>query len=114
LSSQRNPKPDAQCDMKVEALLSRVFAVMLFASLFAVTATAGEEAIQLKEAPGLDKVETNCGGCHSLDYIIMNSPFPTGEIWEAEVNKMIKAFGAPIEEVDAKAIFEYLKINYGK
>jgi len=92
----------------------RIFAITLSASLFAVTANAGEEAIQLKQATGLDKVEMNCGGCHSLDYVIMNSPFPTGTIWEAEVNKMIKAFGAPIEDVDAKAIVEYLKNNYGK
>ena len=35
-------------------------------------------------------------------------------VWEAEVNKMIRAFGAPIEEPDAKTIVEYLKNNYGK
>jgi mono/diheme cytochrome c family protein len=100
--------------MKGDALLVRIFAVALFTSLFAVTVMAGEEPIQLKQATGLDKVETNCGGCHSLDYVIMNSPFPTSAVWEAEVNKMVKAFGAPIEEPDAKTIVEYLKNNYGK
>src|SRR5215471_1276607 len=100
--------------MKGDAPLVRISAVALLASLFAVTAMAGEEPIQLKQATGHDKVETNCGGCHSLDYVIMNSPFPTGAVWEAEVNKMIKAFGAPIEEPDAKTIVEYLKTNYGK
>jgi sulfite dehydrogenase (cytochrome) subunit B len=99
--------------MKGGVRLLRTFAVVLFASL-TVTAMAGEEPIQLKQATGLDKIETNCGGCHSLDYVIMNSPFPTSAVWEAEVNKMIKAFGAPIEEPDAKAIVEYLKNNYGK
>ena len=29
------------------------------------------------------------------------------------VTKMIKAFGAPIDDADAKAIAEYLKKNYG-
>jgi sulfite dehydrogenase (cytochrome) subunit B len=100
--------------MTGDALLVRISSVALFASLFAVTAMAGEEPIQLKQATGLDKVETNCGGCHSLDYVIMNSPFPTGGIWEAEVNKMIKAFGAPIAEPDAKVILDYLKENYGR
>ena len=100
--------------MKGDALLVHILAVALFASLFAVTVMAGEEPIQLKQVTGLDKVETNCGGCHSLDYVIMNSPFPTGAVWEAEVNKMVKAFGAPIEEPDAKTIVEYLKNNYGK
>jgi sulfite dehydrogenase (cytochrome) subunit B len=94
--------------------LVRISAVALFASLFTVTAMAGEEPIQLKQATGLDKVETNCGGCHSLDYVIMTSPFPAGAVWEAEVTKMIKAFGAPIAEPDVKVIVDYLKENYGR
>jgi mono/diheme cytochrome c family protein len=74
--------------MRGDALLVRISFVTLFASLLsAVTAMACEEPIHLKQATGLDKVETNCGGCHSLDYAIMNSPFPTGAVWEAEVNK---------------------------
>ena len=92
----------------------RISAIALFVSLFTVTAMAGEEPIQLKQATGFDKVETNCGGCHSLDYIIMNSPFPAGAVWEAEITKMIKAFGAPIAETDAKVIVDYLKENYGR
>jgi|ERR1041385_537402 sulfite dehydrogenase (cytochrome) subunit B len=101
--------------MRGDALLVRISFVTLFASLLsAVTAIAGEAPVQLKQATGVDKVETNCGGCHSLDYVIMNSPFPPGAVWEAEVNKMIRAFGAPIEEPDAKIIVEYLKNNYGK
>jgi hypothetical protein len=26
---------------------------------------------ELKQAPGLNKIEVNCGSCHSLDYIPM-------------------------------------------
>ena len=33
--------------------------------------------------------------------------------WDAEVTKMIKAFGAPIDDADAKVIADYLKKNYG-
>ena len=66
-----------------------------------------------KKAPGLEKVEANCAGCHSLDYIVMNSPFPNAALWDAEVTKMIRAFGAPISDEDAKVIAEYLKKNYG-
>jgi uncharacterized protein (DUF697 family) len=43
----------------------------------------------------------------------MNSPFPNADMWGAEVTKMIKAFGAPIDEADARAIVDYLKANYG-
>jgi hypothetical protein len=76
-------------------------------------ATSGEQPVPLKPAPGLDKVEANCDACHSLDYIPMNSPFLNGTGWEAEVNKMINAFGAPIDHADAKVIADYLKENYG-
>ena len=74
---------------------------------------ADEKPVQLKNAPGLDKVERNCASCHSLDYVLMNSPFPNATVWDATVTKMIKAFGAPIDETDAKAIADYLKKNYG-
>ena len=43
----------------------------------------------------------------------MNSPFLNAAGWDAEVTKMIKAFGAPIDDADAKVIADYLKANYG-
>ena len=87
------------------------FAVLVSAS---APALAQEEpAIKLKQAPGLDRVEANCAACHSLDYIQMNSPFPNAALWEAEVTKMIKAYGAPVSDADAAVIVDYLKKNYG-
>ena len=91
----------------------RTILIALVAVILAVPAMAEEKLIDLKKAPGLDKVEGNCGACHSLDYIQMNSPYPNAALWDAEVTKMIKAFGAPISEADAKAIKEYLTKNYG-
>lgn len=79
----------------------------------AAPALAEEKPVQLKKADGLDKVEANCAACHSLDYVLMNSPFPNAALWDAEVTKMIKAFGAPIDDADAKVIADYLKKNYG-
>ena len=81
--------------------------------LEALPARADEKPIALKKAPGLDKVEANCGACHSLDYIQMNSPFPNAALWDAEVGKMIKAFGAPISDADAAVIKDYLTKHYG-
>ena len=89
-----------------------VFALAL-GTLMATTAYAGEQSISLKKAPGLEKVEGNCAACHSLDYIQMNSPFPNAALWDAEVNKMVRIFGAPIGDADAEAIKRYLKQNYG-
>ena len=90
----------------------RSIAVAGFALLIAAPALAQEPTIELKKAPGLDKVETNCAVCHSLDYIRMNSPFPDAALWDAEVTKMIKVYGAPISDADAAAIADYLKHNY--
>ena len=53
-------------------------------------------------------------GCHSLDYVLINSPYLNATAWDAEVTKMIKAFGAPIDEADAKSIAQYLARNYGQ
>ena len=88
-------------------------AIALLAAALTTPALADEKPVELKKAPGLDKVEGNCGACHSLDYIQMNSPYPNAALWDAEVTKMIKAFGAPISEADAKIIKEYLIKNYG-
>jgi mono/diheme cytochrome c family protein len=87
--------------------------VPFFVTALATAAIADEKPVQLKNAPGLDKVEANCASCHSLDYVLMNSPFPNATVWDATVTKMIKAFGAPIDEADAKVIADYLKKNYG-
>jgi sulfite dehydrogenase (cytochrome) subunit B len=91
----------------------RSFAVIITAALMATAAAAQEKPVQLKQAPGLDKVEGNCSGCHSLDYVPMNSVFLNAAGWDAEVAKMINAFGAPIDQADAKIIADYLKSNYG-
>jgi len=91
----------------------RLVAAAVFAVLLGLPAAADEPVINLKPGPGLDKVEGNCGACHSLVYIQMNSPFLNAAGWNAEVTKMIKAFGAPISDADAKAIADYLAKNYG-
>jgi mono/diheme cytochrome c family protein len=91
----------------------RTIAIAFFAALSATSVSAQEPQIDLKKGPGLDVVQNYCAACHSLDYIQMNSPFPNAALWDAEVTKMIKAFGAPISEADAKTIADYLKKNYG-
>ncbi|MDI1345288.1 MAG: cytochrome c [Pseudolabrys sp.] len=87
--------------------------IALAATLIASSALADEQVIKLKPGPGMDKVEANCGACHSLAYIPMNSPFLNAAGWDAAVNKMVNLLKAPIEPNDAKAIKEYLAKNYG-
>jgi cytochrome c5 len=88
--------------------------LLICASFFALAAFAAENDFHLKDAPGKEAVEANCSMCHSLDYIQMNSPFLDRKAWEASVNKMIKAMGAPIAEADVQKIVDYLASQYGK
>ena len=90
-------------------------ATILIALALAATAViAAEQRTALKDGPGRDKVEASCASCHSLDYIVMNSTFMNRQVWDAEVTKMIKAFGAPISEADGKEIADYLTRSYGQ
>ncbi|MEO8675964.1 MAG: cytochrome c [Casimicrobiaceae bacterium] len=79
----------------------------------AAIAYAQETKFELKPGPGRDLVTGNCAVCHSLDYIQGNSPFMTRQVWDAEVTKMIKAYGAPIPPESVPAIVDYLTSNYG-
>ena len=88
--------------------------LLVFTLLCVLPAFAGESDLHLKDGPGKQLVEANCTMCHSLDYIPMNSPFLDHKGWEASVNKMIKAMGAPIAEADVQKIVDYLAAQYGK
>jgi sulfite dehydrogenase (cytochrome) subunit B len=73
-----------------------------------------EKRVQLKEGPARELVVGRCAACHSQDYIPMNSPFLDRKGWEAEVNKMVKAYGAPMQQGEMEQIVDYLATNYGK
>jgi len=66
----------------------------------------------LKEGAGKDRTLIFCAICHSVDYISMQPHLPAKN-WDALVQKMIKVFGAPITEEDAKTISSYLAAQYG-
>jgi cytochrome c553 len=86
-------------------------------ALILLAADAGypdENRVQLKEGPARDLVLGRCAACHSQDYIPMNSPFLDRKAWEAEVNKMVKAYGAPMDPGELERIVDYLAANYGK
>lgn len=63
-------------------------------------------------AAGFASAQANCMTCHSVDYIAMQPPGKGRAFWEAEVTKMIKVYGAPIDEAQAKAIAAYLSAQY--
>lgn len=79
-----------------------------------VSYTLPDETAAFKPGPNLEVVQNNCTACHSADYI---STQPRGpkfkkEFWQAEVTKMIKVFGAPIDDADVGKIVDYLTATY--
>ena len=93
--------------------MKKAIVVSFLAALATVSAAAQEKPVVLKDAPGRAAVENYCAGCHSLDYVRINAPFMNRMGWTAEVNKMIQAFGAPIQPNDTGTIIDYLAVNYG-
>jgi sulfite dehydrogenase (cytochrome) subunit B len=79
-----------------------------------VNYTLPDETAAFKPGPNLDVVQNNCTACHSADYIRTQ---PRGEkfkkdFWQAEVTKMIKVYGAPIDDKDVGKIVDYLAATY--
>ena len=68
--------------------------------------------VDLKAGEGKETTGRYCGICHSIDYIT-TQPSASRAQWTAAVNKMIKVYGAPLPDEDAKVIISYLSSNYG-
>jgi mono/diheme cytochrome c family protein len=75
---------------------------------------ADETGTVLAQGAGVERVQAYCSMCHSLDYIVMNSPFQDRAGWDKTVTKMVKVMGAPLTPEDSAAVAEYLAANYGK
>jgi hypothetical protein len=91
---------------------ARSTSLALLLALGAGWTLAGEETIQLREAPGRETTTAFCSACHSLDYIEMNARVFDRTGWDKSVRKMIERFGAPIPEEDAQRIIAYLAEHY--
>jgi mono/diheme cytochrome c family protein len=83
------------------------------AALASASALADETKIRMKDGPEVTTLLANCSGCHSLDYVQMNSRFMKRASWEAEVKKMVSVMGAPVSEADAAKLVDYLTREYG-
>jgi mono/diheme cytochrome c family protein len=101
-----------------------VYGLSALAALVVTTGTAlamrmtyalPPETASFRDGPGKDVVVSNCSGCHSADYIATQprGPHFQAAFWNAEVNKMIKAYGAPISKEDVPKIVDYLVRTYG-
>ena len=70
-----------------------------------------DETAGLKPGPGVETAVV-CEACHSADYITTQPPKEGKAFWQAEVQKMIKVYKAPIAESDAAIIVDYLAATY--
>jgi sulfite dehydrogenase (cytochrome) subunit B len=105
------------CRLVLAALLatSAVAAFSLGATTAApVSYTLPDETAAFGPGPNLDAVQNNCTACHSADYINSQPRGPKfkKDFWLAEVTKMIKVYGAPIDEADVPKIVEYLAATH--
>jgi sulfite dehydrogenase (cytochrome) subunit B len=109
--------------MMKRRLLFAIFLIVVLALILKYGGAAGASPIAYAlppepaafgPGPNLETVMNNCTGCHSADYIFTQ---PTGakfkdDFWRAEVNKMIKVYGAPIADADIPKIVEYLAATH--
>jgi mono/diheme cytochrome c family protein len=95
-----------------------LLAITLAAGLAGATAAPvnykiPDEVAAFKPGPNLEVVQGNCGACHSADYIRTQPPMKDKKaFWQAEVTKMIKVYGAPIDDADVGKIVDYLAATY--
>jgi sulfite dehydrogenase (cytochrome) subunit B len=73
-----------------------------------------DETVAFKPGPNLEAAQNNCTACHSADYIKTQPQGPKykKDFWQAEVTKMIKLYGAPIDDADVSKIVDYLAATY--
>jgi sulfite dehydrogenase (cytochrome) subunit B len=69
------------------------------------------ETAELKPGPGVETAAV-CQACHSADYIATQPPGKGKAFWQAEVQKMIKLYKAPIADSEASVIANYLAATY--
>jgi hypothetical protein len=79
-----------------------------------VSYTLPEETAAFRPGPNLEAAQNNCTACHSADYINSQprGQKPRKDFWQAEVTKMIKVYGAPIDDADVGKIVDYLAATY--
>jgi len=114
-----------------EAMLPVILAVALIAPPVVLVRSAGADSagtnpgITLKsvsvdlpdpgrtfDGPGADAINGNCLACHSAG-MVLNQPTMPKAAWQAEVEKMIHAYHAPVDPKDVAAIVDYLARTKG-
>ena len=86
--------------------------LVVWAAEKSITLPPDDAYAELAPGPGVELVRANCVLCHSTDYIV-TQPRSDAKQWQGVVTKMMKVYGALINEQDAQAIVEYLVSAHG-
>jgi mono/diheme cytochrome c family protein len=70
------------------------------------------ESDRMFTGQGADAANNNCLACHSAG-MVLNQPALVKAAWQAEVNKMIQIYKAPVVAADAAAVVDYLARTKG-
>jgi hypothetical protein len=62
--------------------------------------------------PGVDAINNNCLACHSAGMVLNQPALPKAQ-WQAEVEKMLNTYKAPIDPKDVDTIVGYLAATKG-
>jgi hypothetical protein len=100
--------------MKRNAIVFFVLSIAVATPAIAdpITYQLPEETATFRPGPGVETAQVHCTACHSADYVTTQPSKKGRAFWEAEVQKMIKVFKAPIADSDAATIADYLATNY--
>jgi sulfite dehydrogenase len=77
-----------------------------------ITLPAETAVYRPSKLPGYQLAQGQCSSCHSADYVLYQPASPRA-YWQATVDKMVKAFGAPIPADQIPPIVDYLVATYG-
>ena len=116
LYAQRSRNDDCDCSVRRQAMKRLAISCLLFGSAAPamsaqLTYDLPPETAELRPAPGVETAIL-CKACHSVDYIATQPSKKGKAFWEAEVQKMINTFKAPINTTDASLIIDYLAATY--
>jgi mono/diheme cytochrome c family protein len=97
---------------RMRIALSLAGAVATVAAGGALPAAGAGEVTELRDGPARDLTLGRCSICHSVEYIPANAPAMNRAGWQKTLQKMRERFGAPMSDVEAQQILDYLDANY--
>ncbi len=107
-------KPSARLALTGSVTLAVAISGLVAVGAKPISYKLPDETAAFKPGPNLETVQNNCTACHSTDYIKTQPEGPKfkKDFWQAEVTKMIKVYGAPIDDADISKIVDYLAATY--